>query len=73
MVDATISRARLRDLARLGPLPPGPVPLARAAPSRALRPVSRPPMLRASPAVCRRAPERPAHAPAQTISWHQSS
>src|SRR5438552_9936138 len=34
-----------------------------SAPGRALHAVSRPPVLRVSPAVCRRAPERPAHAP----------
>src|SRR5438876_4224148 len=63
MIEATLSHVRMRDLARLGRVGPPPVPLARAARSPTLHAVSRPPVLRVSPAVCRRAPERPAHAP----------
>src|SRR5437762_1074056 len=48
MVDATISRARLREL---------------ACPGRPLHAVELAPMLRASAPVRRRAPERPARAP----------
>src|SRR5207249_8634044 len=48
------------------PAEPGPA-------GRPLRAVAPAPMLRASPPARRRAPERPAHAPVQTISWHQPS
>src|SRR5213592_4041646 len=40
---------------------------------RPLRAVTPPPMPPASPATRRRAPERPAHAPERTISWHKPS
>ena len=72
MIDATISRARLRDLARLGrcrrlePGGAGPQPAAASSRQR----VTHAP---ASATPCRNDPERPARAPKQTIPWHQSS
>ena len=62
MIDATISRVRLRDLDGLG----------RSRPARAGSAAA------PSPSAARRrtgadAPARPAHAPEQTTSWHQPS
>ena len=72
MVDATISRFRMRDLARRGRFRSeqsrSAAPLGACASRRESDP--RRPALRS---LSQRAPERPARAPEKAISWHQPS
>src|SRR5437762_3277850 len=68
MGDATISRARCA-ISRVWAAPAHVGPAEPARPGRPLHAVRPPSMLRASPASCRRAAERPARAPRRAISW----
>ena len=72
MIDATISRVRMRDLARRGRFRPAQVRFTALHRACVSRRETGPEALGSRP-LSRRAPERPAHAPEMAISWHQSS